>query len=44
MKMLRFIGLIRALQTKLVHKSLVFIVCHDLEQYLFCDPVKFLGQ
>ncbi len=30
MKMLKFIGLIRALQPKLVHTSLVFLVCHDL--------------
>ena len=36
MKILKFIGLIRALQTKLVHTSLVFLVCHE---YLLCDPV-----
>ncbi len=39
MKMLKFIGLIRALQIKLVHSSLVFHVCYDLGQYLLCDPV-----
>ncbi len=39
MKMLEFIGLIHALQTKLVHTSLVFLVCHDLGQYLLRDPV-----
>ncbi len=39
MKILKFIGLIRALQTKLAHSSLVFLVCHDLGQYLLCDPV-----
>ncbi len=39
MKMLKFIGLIRALQTKLVHTSLVFLACHDLAQNLLCDPV-----
>ena len=39
MKLLKFIGLIRALQTKLVHTSLVFLVCHDLGQYLLCDLV-----
>ncbi len=44
MKMLKFIGLIHALQSKLVHTSLVSLVCHDLRQYLLCDPVQFLGQ
>ncbi len=39
MEMLKFIGLIRVLQTKLVHTSLVFLVCHDLGQYLLCDQV-----
>ncbi len=40
MKMLKFIRLICALlQTKLVQTSLVFLVCHDLGQYLLCDPI-----
>ena len=34
MKRLRFIGLICALQTKQFHTSLVFLVCHDLAQYI----------
>ncbi len=34
MKMLKLIGMIRALQTKLVHTSLGFLVCPTLS-----DPV-----
>ena len=47
MKTLKVIGLMHALKPKLVHKWLVFLVCHDLVQFLYVTglvsrPIKFL--
>ena len=39
MKILKFIGLIPALQTKLVHTLLVFSVCNDICAISVCYPV-----
>ncbi len=43
MKMLKFIGLICGLQTKLVHTSLVFLVCHDLGNICYVTRFTFLA-
>ena len=43
MKMMKFIGLIHALQTKLVHTSLVFLVCHDLGNICYVTRFSFLA-
>ena len=41
MKTLKVIGLMHALKAKLVHKWMVFLVCHDLAQYCYVTRFSF---
>ncbi len=41
MKTLKAIGLMNALKAKLVHKGLVFLICHDLAQYGYVARFSF---